>query len=285
MSLSPAALSRCIAWACEQEVLAPKPGNVNATSDTHQMVVQDFLDSAQAIAPVLSQPGDVGERIFAALTATRQVVDTNTNLGIVLLFAPLCQAALQCDRFEDLQPALCDILDNLTVADAEYAYRAIQLAEAGGMGVAAEQDVNQTPTITLKQAMALAKNRDTIAAEYSNGFKLTFEQGLPSFHQAKKMGETVEWATTFAYLRLLSHAPDTLISRKFGKSAAKNVANKAAFFVGKSFKNSGLSVLEESLAAWDTELKLAGINPGTTADLSAATLLLVALEQKFSVII
>lgn len=276
-------LEACILWACEQEVSAPKPGNVNLNSDGHNMVLQQFLDSAKAIAPVLSKAGDgVGERILAAIEATREVVDTNTNLGIVLLFAPLCQAALQCKTFDELQPALIKILDALTVKDAEYTYRAIQLAEPGGMGKATEQDISEPPTLTLKQAMALAKNRDTIAAEYANHFNLIFSLGLPSFIKAKKMGETVEWSAVFAYLMILSHAPDTLIRRKFGDDLAQNVADKAAFFVSKSLGISGLSGMSAELTAWDTELKEKAVNPGTSADLTAAMLLLVALQTEFA---
>ncbi len=282
MMLSSDALEKCIVWACEQEVSAPKPGNVNKNSDGHQMVLQQFLDSAAAIAPMLSKPGDVGDRILAAITATREVVDTNTNLGIVLLFAPLCQAALQCERFDQLQPALAKTLDVLTVEDAENTYHAIQLAEPGGMGKEAEHDISEPPSITLKQAMGKAKNRDTIAAEYLNTFDLTFNLSFPSFLKAKKIGETVEQATVFAYLMILSHAPDTLIRRKFGDEHAKNVADKAAFFVSKSLKISGLSELSAELAAWDTELKEKAINPGTSADLIAAMLLLVALQKEFA---
>ncbi len=277
--LSSDALEKCIVWACEQEVSAPKPGNVNKNSDGHHMVLQQFLDSAAAIAPVLSQEGDVGERILAAIKATRDVVNTNTNLGIVLLFAPLCQAALHCERFDQLQPALGKILDSLTIKDAKNTYCAIQLAEPGGMGKQVKHDISEPPDITLKQAMLLAKNRDTIAAEYSNHFDLTFSLSLPSYLKAKKIVETVEQATVFAYLMILSHAPDTLIRRKFGDEEANNVADKAAFFVSKLLK---IKMLPSDLQAWDTELKEKAINPGTSADLTAAMLLLVALQKEFA---
>ncbi|HAD32496.1 MAG TPA: triphosphoribosyl-dephospho-CoA synthase, partial [Methylophaga sp.] len=96
-----------VRWACEQEVNAPKPGNVNVWSDGHNMAVQDFLSSAAAIAPVMAQPNlKVGERILQSIKATRKVVDCNTNLGIVLLFAPLCDAIQRCSSFDQLSSEL-----------------------------------------------------------------------------------------------------------------------------------------------------------------------------------
>jgi len=273
----------CIVWACEQEVSAPKPGNVNSFSDGHNMQAADFINSAHAIAPVMSQPNiTVGKMILQAITATRTIVDCNTNLGIVLLFAPLCVAIQHCTKFEQLPKALDKILNNLTIDDAKYCYQAIQLAEPGGMGNSDQHDLADIPQVTLGEAMNTAQTRDSIAAQFCNNFYDVFNLALPSLKKKLNEGQTIEWATTFAYLIILSHLPDTLIRRKHGDKIAGNVRKQADDFLIKTIDNRCLQDFEAELNTWDNELKRNQINPGTSADLTAATLLLFAFEQTFT---
>jgi triphosphoribosyl-dephospho-CoA synthase len=281
--LSKDEIRQAVFWACEQEVMAPKPGNVNCFSDGHNMVVQDFIRSARAIAPVMAQPGlSVGQRILRAVEATREVVDCNTNLGIVLLFAPLCSAVDRCERFDQLPDALSAVLAQLTVDDARLCYQAIRLAEAGGLGSSTEQDISEEPSVTLLNAMELARDRDQIALQYVSNFNTLWQVGLPALTNSLNSGESVEWATAFAYLKLLSDAPDSLICRKQNRETATAVTNKAKQLVFQMNKNSKLNTYSAQLTAWDIELKQKSINPGTTADLVAATLLLWAFEDGFS---
>ena len=159
--LSESAIKDAVFWACEQEVKAPKPGNVNCFSDGHNMASDDFIRSAHAIAPIMAKPGlTVGERILHSVQATREVVDCNTNLGIVLLFAPLCTAVQNSEDFSELPEVLQQVLASLTIEDARLCYQAIRMAEAGGMGKSNEQDIADEPTVTLLQAMEMAQNRD-----------------------------------------------------------------------------------------------------------------------------
>ncbi|NOQ93121.1 MAG: triphosphoribosyl-dephospho-CoA synthase, partial [Methylophaga sp.] len=88
--------------------------------------------------------------------------------------------------------------------------------------------------------------------------------------------------TTFAYLYLLSSIPDTLIGRKQGQETAQTVSNKAKEFVLKPNAINSLKTYSTELNLWDKELKRDAINPGTTADLTATTLLLYAFRQAFS---
>ena len=281
--LSKDEIRQAVFWACEQEVMAPKPGNVNCFSDGHNMAVQDFIRSARAIAPVMAQPGlSVGQRILRAVEATREVVDCNTNLGIALLFAPLCSAVERCERFDQLPYALSAVLAELTVDDARLCYQAIRLAEAGGLGSSTEQDINEEPSVTLLNAMELARDRDQIALQYVSNFNTLWQVGLPALTNSLNSGESVEWATAFAYLKLLSDAPDSLICRKQNRETATAVTNKAKQLVFQMNKNSKLNTYSAQLTAWDIELKQKSINPGTTADLVAATLLLWAFEDGFS---
>ncbi|WP_417499867.1 triphosphoribosyl-dephospho-CoA synthase [Methylophaga sp.] len=281
--LSESDLKDAVFWACEQEVSAPKPGNVNVISDGHNMVVEDFINSAHAIAPVMAKPDlTVGERILQSIQATRRVVNCNTNLGIVLLFAPLCQAVQSCETFDELPERLQVVLNNLTVDDAIDCYQAIRLAEAGGLGKQDQQDISAVPTITLLEAMDLAKNRDQIAQQYINNFNTLWDLSLPSLTKAINSGESVEWATAFAYLKLLSKALDSLISRKQSTALATKVSERAKQFVIQIEETGNVETHFDALTHWDKELKEKAINPGTSADLIAATLLLYKFKQLLS---
>lgn len=281
--LSESDLKDAVFWACEQEVSAPKPGNVNVISDGHNMVVEDFIKSAHAIAPVMAKPDlTVGERILQSIQATRRVVNCNTNLGIVLLFAPLCQAVQSCETFDELPERLQVVLNNLTVDDAIDCYQAIRLAEAGGLGKQDQQDISAVPTITLLEAMDLAKNRDQIAQQYINNFNTLWDLSLPSLTKAINSGESVEWATAFAYLKLLSKALDSLISRKQSTALATKVSERAKQFVIQIEETGNVETHFDALTHWDKELKEKAINPGTSADLIAATLLLYKFKQLLS---
>jgi triphosphoribosyl-dephospho-CoA synthase len=188
----------------------------------------------------------------------------------------------QCPTFEQLPHALEKTLNNLTIDDAEKCYQAIRLAEAGGMGEIENQDINQQPTITLKQAMKIAEKRDTIARQYINNYDAIWCIGLPNLTKSINCGETVEWATTFAYLIMLSKLPDTLISRKKGRYTSEKVSTSAHSLIKKIKENKKLSDRMDEVITWDNELKKERLNPGTTADLTAATLLVYAFQQKLS---
>jgi triphosphoribosyl-dephospho-CoA synthase len=281
--LSTEHIEKAVTWACIQEVSAPKPGNVNYFSDAHSMSVQNFLDSAHAIAPILAQNDQtVGEMILGSVKATRTVVDCNTNLGIILLFAPLCKAMTECQSFDALPRVLSQILNSLTIRDAELAYQAIQIAQPGGLGKSIEQDIYTLPTVTLKQAMILAKNHDSLAAQYANNYHDIFELGLKNLTLSINCGEIVEWATAFAYVKFLSVTPDSLVCRKQGPKCAATVMNRAKGIVEKMNGNSNLSQYETDITLWDQELKQNAINPGTTADMAAASLLVYAFSQSHS---
>ncbi len=89
-ALAPATIAEAYLAACRAELAAIKPGNVHVHAAGHRMSVADFEASAALSAPPLTAPGArVGARIEAAVAATRAGVGQNTNLGIVLLCAPL----------------------------------------------------------------------------------------------------------------------------------------------------------------------------------------------------
>ncbi|MFZ3325075.1 MAG: triphosphoribosyl-dephospho-CoA synthase, partial [Methylocella sp.] len=125
--------------ACRDEIEAPKPGNVHVFADGHGMTADDFLRSAEAAAPALSNSAlAVGARVLAAVEATFAAVGMNTNLGIVLLCAPLAAAA---QRGGDLREGVKQTVAGLTRLDAEAAFKAILRAAPAGLGTAFRHDV------------------------------------------------------------------------------------------------------------------------------------------------
>lgn len=174
----------CFLRACALDVAVAKPGNVSLASPGHGMLAAQFLASAQAaVGPLFERGARVGRRIEAAMAATWAAAGCNTNLGILLLCAPV---ALAIERepgphtTRSLRAAIESVLAGLDVDDAAAAYRGIALANPGGLGTAAEQDVHEAPSITLRQAMALAGERDLIARQYRDGYAELFEIGLAS---------------------------------------------------------------------------------------------------------
>jgi triphosphoribosyl-dephospho-CoA synthase len=148
--------------ACLAELDAPKPGNVHRFAPGHRMEVADFVRSAEAsAAPIASRGARVGTRVRPAVEATLKVAGQNTNLGIILLCAPLAAAAEAEDA--PLRPALARVLDRLDRADAADVFSAIAAANPGGLGHAPRHDVNAPATVSLREAMAEAADRDRIA--------------------------------------------------------------------------------------------------------------------------
>jgi triphosphoribosyl-dephospho-CoA synthase len=258
--------------ACLLEVSAPKPGNVSPGRHFHDTSYDDFLASAVAIRPALAAAADrpVGATIRSAIEATVRWTGSNTNLGIVLLLAPLAHAAGSSGG--SLRARVEQVLARTTVADAVEVYAAIRLARPGGLGSAATEDVAGTPTVTLTQAMALAADRDSVAREYVTGFAATFEIGMPAVREARRRGYRWTDATVYAYLALLAALPDTLIARKLGRAEAERISRRAA-----EVRRGG----PRELAAFDAELRDARNtrNPGTTADLTCASIFAVILED------
>lgn len=264
--------------ACLAELAALKPGNVHAYAAGHRMTVADFEASARASAPAIAAPGlTVGERILAALRRTREAVATNTNLGILLLCAPLAQAALQSTDGE-LRQVLHAVLLGLTVDDAASAYEAIRLANPGGLGSSQSDDVREQPRITLLDAMRVASNRDCIAAQYVTDFADVFGLGLGRLTAGRQRWREFEWAVSSTYLGFLGALPDSHIQRKFGLATAEAVMLEARKFDALLSGSADPHVILSDLRTFDSALKDKDINPGTSADLTVATLFVANLR-------
>ena len=266
---------RAYLWACALDVVVRKPGNVSVASAGHGMSAGQFITSAIVSADAICERGaPVGGRIEGAIRATRAAVECNTNLGIVLLCAPLAAAAELCDftSVDALRDRLDTTLAGLTVDDARAAYWAIALANPGGLGAAAQQDVRAAPTIDLRAAMQLAADRDRVAGQYGTGFAEVFG-GLASFN---RFAEEPATAMLACYLGFLASGPDSHIVRKHGGALAHTVTDEARGCL-EAWRRSGTPPALDALAAWDARLKGAGLNPGTSADLAVACAFLAAL--------
>jgi triphosphoribosyl-dephospho-CoA synthase len=263
---------------CRDELNAPKPGNVHNFSPGHRMTAVEFVRSADAAALPLSQPGArVGRRILDAVDATFAAVGTNTNLGIILLCTPLAAAAENARA--DLRTALRRVLDELDVEDASLAFRAIARAAPAGLGRAKRHDVFAPAAISLREAMAEAAGYDRIARQYVSAFADVFELGLPELQARQSSGFEHSWATLAVYVAFLSAFPDSHIVRKHGIAAAETTCRVAQSFKERIQTPSSSPQLLKDLLTWDASLKAAGINPGTSADLTVATLFAHRLQS------
>jgi triphosphoribosyl-dephospho-CoA synthase len=259
---------------CLLEVSAAKPGNVTPAHDFSDMTYADMVRSALALGPVFARRRarmrSVGELISDGVRATARVAATNTNLGIVLLFAPLVRAAATRREDETLRSATERTLAQLDVDDASAAFAAIARARPGGLGEALEHDIRDPASVSLREAMAAAAHRDSIASEYATGYAIVFDTGLRLLADALRDGAGTLDAIVSLHLGLLASHPDTLIERKAGAAAARAVTAAAR------------EVLEGTRSLADFDASLRGpdhrLNPGTSADLVAGTLLAALLS-------
>lgn len=275
--------------ACRLDVAVRKPGNVSVVSPGHGMDAALFVASAQAAAGPLFQPGArVGARIEGAVAASWAAAGCNTNLGIVLLCAPIAAAVERQPSARsagELRRAIESVLGGLDAEDARAAYRAIARASPGGLGEVGDEDVRRIPSVDLRRAMVLAADRDSIARQYANGYADLFELALPLWPRGFPLTEGGDCSAPDAasrarvqriYLGLLSRLPDSHIVRKHGDAVAQTVMRAAQGWRVRS--DAGVAVdAEPAFADWDAALKAAAINPGTSADLCVATLLLAGM--------
>lgn len=266
--------------ACDLELAALKPGNVHRYADGHGMCVADFRRSAEASAGPLTDPAlGLGERIFRSVAATRAAVGCNTNLGILLLCAPLIQAALDGDRSGGLRARLSTVLGATDRVDTAWLFRAIRLASPGGLGGSRRHDVGGAPDAPLRTVMAYAASRDRIARAYADGFADLLDHAAPLLGRFIDRWGDERWAATALYLDILSRVPDTHIARKHGRRRAAEVSRRAAPLARALAGSERPEALCEPLRRLDAEFKREGINPGTSADLTVASLLIRRLES------
>lgn len=278
---SDTAVAEAFLASCKAELTALKPGNVHVHAPGHGMDSRHFEAAAAAAAPVIAMPGlSVGMRIQMAVSNSMDAAGCNTNLGIILLCAPLAAAAL---RGEDLalHKRVKLVLADLTLHDAGNVYAAIRRANPGGLGKSDEADVAESPAIPLLDAMAIAAPRDRIAANYVSGFADIFNDHIPLLTRIRQ--DTVpppcpDDAVATLYMSLLARYPDSHIRRKFGLETAAHV-QRLARAARSSWTPCVRPQTHPDLLALDGLLKSEGWNPGTTADFVVATVFAAEIER------
>jgi triphosphoribosyl-dephospho-CoA synthase len=264
--------------ACLLEVTAPKPGNVHRCADFEDVTFLDFAMSAVAIGPAMEQASaaGVGQTVLSAIQATRQVTRTNTNLGTVLLLAPL--AAVPHPR--KLAEGVKKIMGELSADDSRLVYEAIRLAQPGGLGEVDKLDVRGEAPASLLDAMREAAHRDLIARQYVTDFETVFSHVVPEICAGVASGGSLTDTIIYTHVKLLSQFPDSLIARKCGRNTADIAACKAALVLkaGRPHDEN----YQRAVADLDFWLRsdFHRRNPGTTADLIAAGLFVAIREDK-----
>lgn len=288
-----------VAWAyrraCTLDVSAFKPGSVSMQAAGHGMVADDFLHSANATSAVIVR-GDLslGAAIRESARVTLEVAACNTNLGILLLCVPLAHAALACETDFDLARHVRIIIAAASIEDSQGVFDAIRLLTPAGLGASEQHDANEPADIELLELMRYGAARDRIAQQYDTGFQDVLVFGKNSCLRAlqdnsgscRKIDEA---ATVAVYLDFLCEFPDSHIARKHGARMAEVVRDEALTkrelynsldaSVGSS--SGSMESREEFLREFDGELKSRGINPGTSADLTVATLFALLLAEQW----
>jgi triphosphoribosyl-dephospho-CoA synthase len=262
--------------ACLLEATARKPGNVHPEASFADLEYRHFQDTAEIIVqlPHLVREG-VGRAIFEIIERGAQVAPSNANLGIVLLLAPLAAVPSR----QSLAEGIPCVLDNLTVEDAEFVYRAIRLARPGGLGKVGREDVANRPTESLRAVMELASQRDRIARQYASGFADVLHFGMPRLALWSDFSDDWETAVIQLHLELLAEFPDSLIVRKCGIELATEASRRARRILDAGWpRNASAATLLHDFDHW---LRADGNrrNPGTTADLVAACLFAAMRER------
>ncbi len=300
----------CGELACLLEVSAtPKPGNVHRFSDFEDLRYEDFLGSAVSLGYFVEQLAlkglllaenkiswqeiELGKTIKDAISYSNQFhMHGNTNLGIILLLCPLSVAAGLSFKNDDLfcnlaalRANVLKVMDHTTVEDAILVSDGISSISPGGLGKVDEYDVTDTKyaeeltsnNINLIQLMTYCKERDNICFELSQGYPISFDTGLDILLQTLKVTHDINLAIINSYISILAKYPDTLISRKYGKEKAKEISSQAMNII----RLGGALSLEgrRELEGLDIELREEDekVNPGTTADIVAASIFIYLL--------
>lgn len=259
----------------------PKPGNVDRHRDLEDLRFEHFLAGTVGSAEGLrlaAGAGSLGGAFERAVAGMSRQSGGNTQFGCLLLLVPLVRAAAR----DQLSPDGVDaVTERTSVDDAVAFYRTfdhVDVAVGDPPPDATELDVRRGGDaeqalrdrgLTLRDVMALSADpdgdrvADGNAREWVGRFARTFRAAAAIQDDD---GPVTDRAAR-AFLDILAEAPDTLVAIEHGPDVASAVQDRAAAVDDLS--------AAESLAE---EFVAEGINPGTTADITAAALF-VALER------
>jgi triphosphoribosyl-dephospho-CoA synthase len=266
--------------ACVWEATVPKPGNVHPGANFADVTYADFVASAVVIGPILERAAEigVGQTVLEAVRVTWETVGTNTNLGTLLLLAPLAAVP---DEMQ-LADGIGGVLGRLAQDDTRLVYQAIRVSGAGGLGHAEKADVfgDVPANLPLVEAMRLAADRDLVARQYTNSFADVLAGPAAWIEEGVSRGWSLSAAIVHAHVRQLAACGDSLIGRKCGSQISEHARERAAAVVAAGAP--GQAAYKRAADELDTWLRADGHrrNPGTTADLIAAGLFVLLREGR-----
>jgi triphosphoribosyl-dephospho-CoA synthase len=250
----------------------PKPGNVDRERDFENLRFEHFMAGAVGARPGLELAAD-GERVGHAFErAVAGMADQsagNTQFGALLLLVPLVRAAARGDRSPGGVEA---VVAETTVEDAAGFYRAFDHVDVSVADPPAEMDAldvrrgsGAVPALrerdlTLADVMERSADRDGVAREWTSGF----ERSFPAADRIAELDGPVADRAARVFLELLAAEPDTFVVINHDEATAEAVRQRAAAALDGDAD-------PDAMAA---EFVERGINPGTTADLTAAALFL-----------
>ena len=302
-------ISKCLELAILFEVSATKPGNVNFTVGFEGTRVEHFLASAVVAGPSFEEAARRGIAVEDKKLRVNDVgmgeiikncvVDIeawqkggNTLLGTVILLVPIAVAAGMTPTKENFDFEFSRLRENLKLAvesttaeDAVHLYEAVDVAKPSGLNKAPDLDVNDPSSkerilrenVSLYQVFKIAAGYDDVCAEWVNNYPITFELAYPYLMKQLK-NRDLNTAIMHTFLKVLSEHPDTFIARKVGFEKAREISLNAK----KVLELGGVETSEgrKGILEFDRKLRESGnlLNPGTTADLTAAALALCTLS-------
>ncbi|AEH35738.1 triphosphoribosyl-dephospho-CoA synthase [Halopiger xanaduensis] len=259
----------------------PKPGNVDRRRDLADLRFDHFLAGTVGAQRGLEMAADgagVGPAFERAVEGMSAQGGGNTQFGALLLLVPLTRAA----RDDLSQPVVEAVVEDTTVADAAAFYRAFEHVDvfvADPPEDMAPLDVRRgadaVPALeerglTLLDVMAGSVPGDDVAREWVTGFERSFGAAE---RLAEAEGPPLDRAAA-VFLSLLAERPDTLVADKHGEDVAREVQERAV----ELHERRAVETDREAVEAFADDLVDRGINPGTTADITAAGLF-IALER------
>ncbi len=296
----------------------PKPGNVHRLRDRWGKRFEHFAAGSIAIGPAIREAfirgykawihGDlssirVGRLIEKAIKLQLQAHSAgNTHLGVIMLFIPIATSTpiwiAESKEIFDLGSIVLKVVKASTSDDANALIKGIKLMKPSGLGRPPkglpDASKGQKTSLSLYEVLEASSKWDGVAEELITGLKMSLSVGLPTLIETYEKTRDVNIAIVHCFFKLLSEKPDTFIARsvgltispyapidkavRLGLAEAKRISGRAreALEAGGLTTTIGRKLVEEL----DKELEYKGPthNPGTTADLTAASIFLALLS-------
>ncbi|WP_247728583.1 triphosphoribosyl-dephospho-CoA synthase [Halovivax limisalsi] len=253
----------------------PKPGNVDRSRDLAELRFEHFLAGAVGVRAGLDRAAagePIGTSFERAVAGMTRFAGRNTQFGSLLLLVPLVSAARGGLDRSSVERAVSET----TVDDAAAFYRAFEHVSvavdeppADAAALDARRGADAIPAVRdrgldLRSVLELGVPGDDVAREWVTGFERSYDAA----RRLSVADGPLQDRVASVFLELLAERPDTLVSIRHGESVAAEVRKRARDLVERgAFERD-----RDAVETFATELVERGINPGTTADLTAAGL-------------